>query len=55
VRARVDQPVCGELLISPESAIRHTQVQKGTNTSQRPPFTKLPRERPSTPGLRSAW
>jgi hypothetical protein len=26
------QPVCGELLISPESAIRHTQVLKpGTN------------------------
>jgi len=25
-RARLAQPVCGELLISPESAIRHTQV-----------------------------
>ena len=26
-------PVCGELLISPESAIRHTQIELGPNKS----------------------
>src|ERR1035437_8128185 len=33
----------------------HRLVKKGANTIQRPLSIKLPRERPLTPKLRSAW